>query len=201
MCLYTLEHAVSSQFDERSHEPLLLLFVKLFHPAAGQLQVVIRTMWLIVQVHSGHSFFRHCPFYLCPLMPFIKRCNRDDLWTYIQCCLQGRLIITPVHPVACVVVVPRPDACVNITRSHAGDKKEIVAIAESFDGLPVLVRGTKWEAVGGKISVHAIKSTCKYVVLVALLHNQCDENGVIGWAAHTVGASGSQKFRPGLWRS
>lgn len=177
---HTLEHAVSSQFGERSHEPLLFLFVELLHPAARELQVVIRTMWLIVQVHTGHCFFRHRPFYLCPLMPFIERRDGDHLWTYIQCCLQGRLIVAAVDPVPCVVVVPRPDACVNITRSHAGDEEEIVAIAESFDGLPVLVRGTKREAVGGKKSVHAIKSACKYVVLVALLHNQSNEDGVIG---------------------
>lgn len=175
-----LEHAVSSQFDESSHEPLLLLSVELLHPAAGQLQVVVRSVWLIVQVHTSHCFFGHRPLYLRPLVPFVKRCDGDDLWPHIQCRLQGRLIVTTVHPVARVVVVPRSDAGVDITRSNAGDEEEIVAITKSFDDLPVLVRGAEGEPVGSKISVHAIKATCQDVVLVALLHNQGNEDGVVG---------------------
>ena len=202
-CVHTppLEHALSSQCDESSHEPLLLLFVELLGPAAGQLQVVIGAVWLIVQVHAGHSFFGHGPLYLRPFMPFVKRRNGDHLRPHVQRRLQGRLIVTAVHPVAGVVVVPRPDAGVDVTWSNAGDEEEIVAVAESFDGLPVLVRGAEGEAVGSKKSVHAIKASCEDVVLVALLHDQGDKDGVVGRAAHAVGAGGSQKLRPGLWWS
>lgn len=181
MCTHaSVEHADSSQFDESSHQPLLLLFVKLLRPAAGQLQVVIWSMWLIVQVHTGHCFFRHSLLYLCPLVPFIKRCDGDNLWPHIQRRLQGRLIVATVHPVTHVVVVPRSDAGVNITRSNAGDEEEIVAVTKSFDGFPVLVRRAEGETIGSKISVHAVKATCQDVVFVALLHNQGNEDGVIG---------------------
>lgn len=162
-----------------SHEPLLLLFVELLRPAAGQLQVVIRPVWVIVQIHTSHCFFWYRPLYLRPLVPFVKRRDGDDVRPHVQRRLQGRLIVTAVHPVAHVVVVPRPDACVDITRADAGDEEEVVAVAKSFDGLPVLVRGAEGETVGSKVSVHAIKATCQDVVLVALLHNQGDEDGVI----------------------
>lgn len=136
-------------------------------------------MWLIVQVDPGHCFFRHRPLYLRALMPFVKRCDGDNLRSHVERRLQGRLIVTAVHSVARVVVVPRPDAGVDVTGSHAGDEEEIVAVTESFDGLPVLMRGAEGEAVGGKVSVHAVKATREDVVLVALLHNQGDEDGVI----------------------
>lgn len=154
-----------------SHEPLLLLFIELLCPASGQLQVVIRPMWLIVQVHTGHSLFRHRSLYLRPFMPFVKRRYGDNFWACIERGLQSCLIVTAVHPVARIVVVPWTDAGVDVTRSHARDKKEIVPVTESFDGLPVLVRRAKGEAVGGKVSVHAVKATCQDVMLVTLLHN------------------------------
>lgn len=147
MCTHThtqiSTRAVSSPLNESSHEPLLLLFVELLYPAPGQLQVVIRSMWLIVQVHTGDSFFGHRPLYLCPLVPFVKRCYGDNLWPHVQRRLQGRLVVTAVDPVAGVVVVPRPDAGVDVARSHAGDEDEIVAVTEGLDGLPVLVRRAK----------------------------------------------------------
>lgn len=77
------------------------------------------------------------------------------------------------------MVVPWPNAGVNVTRPHAGDKKEVVPIAESFDGFPVLVRRAKGEAVGGKVSVHAIEAACQDVVLMTLLHNQGYKDGVV----------------------
>lgn len=123
----------------RSHEPLLFLLVELLCPAAGQLQIMIRSMWLIVQVHTGHSFLGHRPLYLRPLVPLVKRRDGDDLRPHVQRRQQGGLIVAAVHPVAHVVVVPRPDAGVDVTGSDAGDEEEIVAVAESFDGLPVLV--------------------------------------------------------------
>lgn len=162
------------------HEPLLLLFVELLGPVPGQLQVVVRAVWLIVQVHSGHRLFGHRPLYLCPLVPFIKGCDGDDLWPYIERCLQGGLIVAAVDPVSHVVVVPRPDAGVNVSGSNTGDEEEVVAIAESLDGLPVLVRGAEGEAVGGEVSVHAVEASCQDVVLVPLLHDEGDEDRVVG---------------------
>lgn len=190
-----------SQVDESSHEPLLLLFIELLGPAASQLQVMVGSVWVIVQIHAGHCFLRHRLLYLSPFVPFIERRYGDDLRAHVECRLQGRLVVTPVHPVACVVVVPRPDAGVNITGSHAGDEKEIVPITESLDGLPVLVRRAEGETVGGEVSVHAVETAGEDVVFVALLHNQSYEDGVVSRASHTVGPSGSQKLRPGLWWS
>lgn len=118
---------------------MLLLFIELLRPAPGQLQVVIRSMWLIVQVHTGDSFFGHCPLYLRALVPFVKRRYGDNLWPHVQRRLQGRLVVTAVDPVAGVVVVPRPDAGVDVAGSHTGDEDEIVAVTEGLDGLPVLV--------------------------------------------------------------
>lgn len=141
---------------------------------------MIRPVWLIVQVHAGQSFFGNRPLYLRPLVPFVERGDGDDLGPHVERRLQGRLIVATVHSVARVVVVPRPDAGVDVPRSNAGDEKEIVAVAECLDDLPVLVRGAEGETVGGEISVHAVKATCQDVVLVALLHNQGDEDGVVG---------------------
>lgn len=134
-------------------------------------------------------------------MPFVKGRDGDHLRPHVQRRLQGRFIVTAVHPVAGVVVVPRPDAGVDVARSNTGDEEEIVAVAKSFDGLPVLVRGAEGETVGSKESVHAIKASREDVVLVALLHDQGDKDGVVSRATHAVGAGGSQKLRPGLWWS
>lgn len=180
--------------DLSSHEPLLLLFVELLHPVAGQLQVVVGPMRLVVQVHTGHCLFRDSPLYLRPLVPLVERRDGDDLRPRVERCLQGCLVIAAVHPVARVVVVPRPDAGVDVAGPHTGDEQEVIAVAESLDGLPVLMGGAEGEAVGGKVRVHAIEATGEYVVLVALLHDQRDEDGVIGGAAHAVGAGGSQKL-------
>lgn len=184
-----------------SHEPLLLLLVELLGPLPGQLQVVFRTMRLIVQVNSGHSFLRHRSLYLCPLVPFVKRRDGDHVRPHVQRRLQSRLIVPSIHPVPHVVVVPRADAGVDVTWADTGDEEQIVAVAECFDGLPVLVGGAKGETIGGEVRVHAVKATCQDVMLVALLHYQGDEDGVVGRATHTVGASGSQELGPGLWWS
>lgn len=137
-------------------------------------------MWLIVHVNTSHSFFGHRSLYLRPLVPLIKGSDGDDFWPGIERRLLGRLKVATVHPVAHVVVVPRPDARVDITGSNAGDEDEIIAVTESFDCLPVLVRRAEGETVGGKISVHAIKAPGEDVVLVALLNYQGDEDGVVG---------------------
>lgn len=123
-------------------------------------------------------------------MPLVKRCYGDHLRTHVKSRLQGRLVVPAVHSVSGVVVVPRSDAGVNVTRSHAGDEQEVVPVTESLDGLPVLVRGAEGEAVGGKIGVHAVKATCEDVVLVTLLHDQSDEHRVVRRIAHAVGSGG-----------
>lgn len=96
------------------------------------------------------------------------------------------------------MVVPWSDAGVDITRSNAGDEDEVVPITESLDGLPVLVRRAEREAVGSEVGVHAVKAPCQDVMLVTLLHNQSNKDGVVSGATHAVGTGGSQKFRPGL---
>lgn len=132
----------------------------------------------------------HGPLYLRPFVPLVKRRYGDHLRAHIESRLQGRLVVPAVHSVSGVVVVPRSDAGVNVTRSHAGDEKEVVPVAKRLDGLPVLVRGAEGEAVGGKIGVHAVKATCQDVVLVTLLHDQSDENRVVSRIPHAVGSSG-----------
>lgn len=155
-------------------------------------------MWLIVQVHTGHSSLRHGPLYLRPFVPFVKRRDGDHLRPHAERCLQGCLVVTAIYPVASVVIVPRSNAGVDVTRSNTGDEKKVVSIAEGLDGLPVLVRGAKGEAVGSEVSVHAVEAARENVMLVPLLNDQSNENRVIGRATNTVGACGSQKFRPGL---
>lgn len=162
---------------------------------------MFRSVWLIVQVHTGHGFLRHGPLYLRPFMPFVKRRDGDDLRPHVECRLQNRLVVATVHPVASVVVVPRSNAGVDVTGSNAGDEEEVVPVTEGLNGLPVLVGGAEGEAVGGEISVHSVEATCQDVMLVTLLNNQSDEHGVVWGAAHTMGAGGSQKIRPGLWWS
>lgn len=73
-------------------------------------------------------------------MPLIKGSNGDDFWSDRQSCLQGCLVVTSIHPVPGVVVVPRSNGCVDVPWAHAGDEQQIVGVAECLDGLPVLVR-------------------------------------------------------------
>lgn len=73
-------------------------------------------------------------------MPLVKGRNSNNLWPYGQSRLQGRLIVTSIHPVPGVVIVPRPDGRVHVPWTHAGDEEQIVGIAEGLDCFPVLVR-------------------------------------------------------------
>lgn len=87
------------------------------------------------------------------------------------------------------MVVPRPDSCVHVARSSTGHEKQVVSVAEIFDGLPVLMRGAVRKAVGRKVGVHAVEASCQDVVLMTLFDDQADEDPVIRRSSQTVGAS------------
>lgn len=158
-------------------------------------------MRLIVQVDAGQGLFGRRPLDLRALVPLVERRDGHHLGPDVQCRLQGRLVVAPVDPVARVVVVPRPDAGVDVAGAHAGDEEEVVALAEGLEHLPVLVRGAVGEAVGGEVGVHAVEAARQDVVHVALLHHQGDEDRVVGRAAHAVGAARAQELGPRLRRS
>lgn len=183
-----------------SHEPLRLFPGELFHPASRQLQVVVRPVRLVVQVDASQGLFGHRPLDLRALVPLVERRDGHHLGPDVQRRLQGRLIVAAVDPVARVVVVPRPDAGVYVAGAHAGDEEEVVALAEGLEHLPVLVRSAVGEAVRREVGVHAVEAACQDVMHVALLHHQCDEDRVVGRAAHAVGAARAQELGPRLRR-
>ena len=91
-------------------------------------------------------------------MPLVKGRNGDDFRPYRQSRLQGRVVVSPVNAVPRVVVVPRANSRVHVPRTNAGNKEQIVAIAEVLDGFPVLVGRAKGESVGGEVGVDAVKA-------------------------------------------
>lgn len=146
--------------NHQSQQPLLFLLTKLFCPLLAKLQVTIRLMGLVVQIQTSSSLLGYGSLNLRPFMPLIKWSDRNDIWPNRQRCLQWGLVITSVDSVPRVVVVPWPDSCVYVTRPSAGHEEQIVCIAEVFDGLPVLMRGAIWKAIGCKVGVHAVEAAC-----------------------------------------
>lgn len=109
-----------------SHQPVVLLLVEVLGPLARQLQIVVRLVGLVVQIQAGCGFLGDSPFYLRALVPLVKGRDGNDFRPDGQSRLQGRLIVASVHPVAGVVVVPRPDGCIHVAGTNAGDEEQIV---------------------------------------------------------------------------
>lgn len=87
------------------------------------------------------------------------------------------------------MVVPRTDGRVDVTRPGAGHEKQVVSIAEVFDGLPILMRGAVGKAVGRKIGVHAVEAARQDVLLVTFFDDESDEDPVVRRSSQTVRAS------------
>lgn len=143
-------------------------------------------MGFVVQIQPGHSLLGHGSLDLSSLVPLVKRGYGDDVRPHGHRRLQGRLVISPVHPVACIVVVPGTDGGVYVTRPCARHEQQVALVAESFDGFPVLVRSSEGETVGGKVSVHAVETAREDVMLVALFHDERDEDAVVRRSSETV---------------
>lgn len=135
---------------------------------------------------------------LCALMPLVEGGDGDYLRPHSQGRLQGCLIVLAVDPVPSIVVVPGPDAGINVPRPHARDEHQVVGITEVLHRFPVLMGGAKGEAIGGKVGVHSVKSCSKDVVRVVLLHEQSYEDPIIGSVADRVRPIVSQEVGPGL---
>lgn len=142
--------STSCPFAGPSHQPLLLLFDEVLRPAASQLQVQAGLMRQVVQVQTSWCLLGNRLLNLGALMPFIERGDGDNLRPHCQGCLQGCLIVLAIDPVPCIVVVPGPNAGVNVARPHTGNEHEVVGIAEVFHSFPVLMGGAEGETVGGK---------------------------------------------------
>lgn len=135
---------------------------------------------------------------LCALMPLIEGGDGDYLRPHSQGCLQGCLIILAVDSVSSIVVVPGPDAGVDVPRPHTRDEHEVVGITEILHSFPVLMGGAKGEAIGGKVGIHSVESRSKDVMGVALLHEQSYEDPIIGSVADRVRPILCQEVGPGL---
>lgn len=182
----------------RSHKPLLFLFTKMLRPLSGKLQVMVWLMGFVVQIQTSHSLLRHGSLDLSSLMPFIKWGYRDDIRPHGHRRLQRRLVISPVHAVACIVIVPGTDGGVYVTRASARHEQQVALVAESFDSFPVLVRSSEGETVGGKISVHAVKTSGQDVILVPLFNDERNEDAVVRGSSETVRPSRGEQLGPGL---
>lgn len=111
--------SLSHTHSASSHEPCLFLLVELLCPPPGELQVVLRLVWLVIQIQPGHRLFWHSHLDLRALVPLVERRYRDDLGPHVQRRLQGRLVVAAVDAVARVVVVPRSDRGVDVARPGA----------------------------------------------------------------------------------
>lgn len=147
-------------------------------------------MWLVVQVHPPDGLFRYCPLNLCALMPLVEGSDGDDLRLHVQCRLQTSFVVSAIHSVASVVVVPGPYAGVDIARAYTWHKEQVVAITKGLEALPVLMRGAVGESVGSKICIHPVKSSSNDVMLVFLIHNEGDEDTIVWGSTQTVRACG-----------
>lgn len=181
-----------------SHQPFVLLFVEVLGPLASELQKVVGSVGLVVQVEARGGFLGHGSLDLRALVPLVEGGDGDDVRPHGQGRLQRRLVVASVHPVASVVVVPRPHGRVHVAGAHAGDEEQVVGVAERLDGPPVLVRRAEREAVGGEVGVDAVEAARLDVVLVALLHDQANEEAVVRCPPDAVGAFGRQELRPRL---
>lgn len=130
----------SCNFCCSSHQPFVLLFVEVLGPLARELQEVVGSVGLVIQVEARGGFLGYGPLDLCALVPLVEGSDGDDFRPHGQGRLQGRLVVASVHAVTGVVVVPRPHGRVHVAGAHAGDEEQVVGIAERLDGSPVLVR-------------------------------------------------------------
>lgn len=146
-------------------------------------------MRLVVQIQTSSSLLRYGSLNLRPFVPLVKGGDGDDIRSHRQRGLQRGLVIASADPVTRVVVVPRPNRSVYITWPGTGHEKQVVSIAEIFDGLPVLMRRAVGKAVGCKIGVHAVEATCEDVVLVTFLNDKADEDPVVRRSSQAVGAA------------
>lgn len=152
----------------------------------------------VVQVQTCWRLLRDGLLDLGALVPLIERRDGDNLGPHGQGCLQGCLVVLAIDPVPSIVVVPGPDAGVNVARPHAGDEHEVVGITKALHSLPVLMGGAEGETVGGEVGVHAVKPGRQDVVGVALFHQQRNEDPIVGGVADGVGPVGSQEVGPGF---
>lgn len=158
MSFVIMHRASTGDIKRYSHQPFVLLLVEVLGPLTCKLQVVVWLVGLVVQVQTRHCFLGYSLLYLRSFVPLIKGSNSDNFWSDRQSCLQGCLIVTSIHAVSGVMVVPRSNSGVYIPWTHTGNKQQIVCIAKRLDGFPVLVWWAKREAIGGKVGVHAIKT-------------------------------------------
>lgn len=146
-------------------------------------------MGLVVQIQTSRSLLGNGSLDLRPFVPLVKRSDGNDIRPHRQHCLQRGLVIASVDAVPCVVVVPWPNSRVYVTWPGTGHEKQVVSIAEIFDGFPVLMRRAVGKAVRRKVGVHTVEAPCQDVVLVTLFHDQADEDPVVRRSSQTVGAS------------
>lgn len=112
-------------------------------------------------------------------MPLVKRSHGDDFGPGLQRRFQRRLVILAVDAVPCVVTVPGPDGGVDIAWTDTGDENQIVAIAESLNGSPVLLGRAVGKAISCKVRVNAVKAGIQDFGFMFLVHEQADKDAIV----------------------
>lgn len=172
-----------------SFKPQLFFFRIIFNPSSGKFQIQIWFMWLVIQVHSPPGLFWYCPLDLCAFVPFVERINGDNLRLHIECRQQAGFIVSTIHSVACVVIVPWSYTRIYISGSYTRNKQQLVGITEGLEFFPILMRGTIGETVRSKICVHPIKPSSQDIMLVTVFYNECNDNSIMLSPTQTLGAS------------
>ena len=175
--------------------PFSPLAAKNRSPFASNLQIDRRFVGQVVHIHSV-TRFGNSHFDLRPLVPFVKRRHRDEIRSGLQCSAQRGFIVLAVDAVSSVLEVPGSNACVNVPRTHTWDKYQVVVLAESFNGIPVPLRGPVGKPISSKVGVDAIETSGQDFPLMFLLHQQGDEDGVIRGVPDAVALCVFQQLGP-----
>ena len=97
-------------------------------------------------------------FNLRSLMPFVERCDRDNLSTNIQSGLPHLTIINTIVATLCVLSIPWSDGRIIIART---DRRNEQSFSAGLDGWPEGDGRTIYKILSSKVRVPTIKSSMK----------------------------------------
>lgn len=123
-------------------------------------------------------------FNLRSLMPFVERCDRDNLSANIQSGLPHLTIIITIVATLCVRSIPRPDGRIIIARTDGRNEQSFSA---GLDGWPEGDGRTIYKILGGEVRVPTIESSMKKGCTILPFNEQTNRINVILGIANLEG--------------